>query len=192
MSVSSITRPREQARKGLVFKTAMNSYVCISLIVSLAACHHEKKPVVVPQPAQPAATQQAAAPPKAAPVSPNLAAADDLVQKCSLAVTQDTPKFDFDRFELTAQDRQVLQQVATCLTSGPLKGKKLELVGRADPRGTEEYNLGLGDRRAHTVSEYLQRLGVQSIDAKTRGALDATGTDEASWAHDRRVDLRVD
>lgn len=171
----------------------MSYLVRISLVLSLAACHHDKKPVLVPQPAQPApSAESAAAPPKSAAVSPNLAAADDLVQKCSLAVTQDTPQFDFDRFELTAQDREVLQQVATCLTTGPLKGKKLELVGRADPRGTEEYNLGLGDRRAHTVSDYLERLGVRSIDAKTRGALDAEGHDEATWARDRRVDLRVD
>ena len=129
--------------------------------------------------------------PKATPVSQNIAANDDLVQKCSLAVTQDTPHFDYDHFELTAQDREVLQQVATCLTTGPLKGKQLQLVGRADPRGTEEYNLGLGDRRAHTVSEYLERLGVHQINAKTRGALDATGTDDSTWAHDRRVDLSV-
>ena len=101
-------------------------------------------------------------------------------------------KFDFNAFELTQQDRSVLQQIATCLTTGPLKGKQLELVGRADPRGTEEYNLGLGDRRAHTVSEYLERLGVKTqIEAKTRGALDATGTDESSWSQDRRVDLQV-
>ena len=162
----------------------------ILLILAIAACHHEKKPTTVPQPAQPASTAQAA--PKAAPVSQNIAANDDLVKKCSLAVTQDTPHFDYDHFELTAQDREVLQQVATCLTTGPLKGKQLQLVGRADPRGTEEYNLGLGDRRAHTVSEYLERLGVHQINAKTRGALDATGTDDSTWAHDRRVDLSVD
>jgi peptidoglycan-associated lipoprotein len=163
----------------------------ILLSLAICACHHAKKPTVVPQPAEPTAAAQPAAPQKAAPVSQNIAAGDDLVQKCSLAVTQDQPHFDYDHFELTAQDRQVLQQVATCLTTGPLKGKKLELVGRADPRGTEEYNLGLGDRRAQTVGEYLQRLGVSKIDSKTRGALDATGTDDSTWAHDRRVDLSV-
>src|SRR6476659_1276304 len=144
----------------------MNSSSRICLVLLFAACHHEKKPVVVPQPA-PATPAAQAAPQKAAPVSQNIAAGDDLVQKCSLAVAQDTPHFDYDHFELTAQDREVLQQVATCLTTGPLKGKKLELVGRADPRGTEEYNLGLGDRRANTVGQYLQRLGVQHVDAKT-------------------------
>lgn len=158
-------------------------------VLAVAACHHEKKPVMVPQPVAPQATQQATPPQQA--VSTNLSATDDLVQKCALQVTQDKPRFDYNGFELTQQDRSVLQQVATCLTSGPLKGKQLELVGRADPRGTEEYNMGLGDRRAHTVSEYLERLGVKHIEAKTRGALDATGTDESSWSQDRRVDLQV-
>jgi peptidoglycan-associated lipoprotein len=159
----------------------------------MCACHHEKKPVMVtPQPM--ASQAQQATPPtqEAQPVSQNLSAGDDLLKQCSITVIkQDDPHFDFNTFELTSQDRDVLNQVATCLTTGPLKGKRLELIGRADPRGTEEYNLGLGDRRAQTVSEYLGRLGVSKIDAKTRGALDATGKDDSGWSQDRRVDLRV-
>jgi len=163
----------------------------ILLLFAICACHHEKTPVMVTPP--PAPPQAAPVKQAAQPVSPNLAAADDLLEQCSItAVKQDNPHFDFDTFELTSQDRDVLQQVATCLTTGPLKGKKLELIGRADPRGTEEYNLGLGDRRANTVGEYLQHLGVSKIDAKTRGALDATGRDDTGWSQDRRVDLRVD
>ena len=173
------------------------SRLSILALLAICACHHAKTPVMAPAPAPVATATQQVTPPKQEsqpqPVSPNLAAGDDLVKQCSLtAVKQDTPRFAFDTSELTSQDREVLQQVATCLTTGPLKGKRLELVGRADPRGTEEYNLGLGDRRANTVSEYLQRLGVSKIDAKTRGALDATGHDDPSWAQDRRVDLRVD
>jgi len=162
----------------------------LTLLAVVAGCHHDKKVTTMPQPtpAAPAPTAQAT---PAQPVSTNLGAADDLVKQCSLKVDQDKPQFDFNRFELTSQDRAVLQQVATCLTSGPLKGKQLELVGRADPRGTEEYNMGLGDRRAETVGQYLQKLGVSHVDAKTRGSLDATGTDESTWAHDRRVDMSV-
>ena len=90
-------------------------------------------------------------------------------------------------------DRDVLQQIATCVTSGPLKGKKLELTGRADPRGTEEYNLALGSRRAGSVGQYLEALGVRKtyLPQTTRGALDATGTDETGWAKDRRVDIML-
>ena len=85
----------------------------------------------------------------------------------------------------------MLEQLATCMTTGPLKGKNVRLIGRADPRGTEQYNLALGSRRASSVNDYLQHLGVApaQLSQTTRGALDATGTDEGGWANDRRVDL---
>ena len=161
----------------------------------LGACHHKSAqttPVATVNP-----TPQAPAPqPQPQPVSTNLRASDDLVKQCELhfANTTEAPKFDFDHFELTTQDRDVLQQIADCVTKGPLKGRRLQLVGRADPRGTEEYNLGLGDRRASSVGEYLRRLGVaaHAIGASTRGALDAHGDDESSWRVDRRVDVDLD
>jgi peptidoglycan-associated lipoprotein len=69
----------------------------------------------------------------------------------------------------------------------------VQLVGRADDRGTEEYNLGLGTRRAESVSTYLQRLGVPAhqLQPSTRGAIDATGVNESGWRTDRRVDLEL-
>ena len=87
----------------------------------------------------------------------------------------------------------MLDQLATCLTTGALKGKSVSLIGRADPRGTDEYNLGLGSQRAGSVSSYLTRLGVQAnqLGVTTRGSLDATGTDESGWQKDRRVDITL-
>jgi len=129
-------------------------------------------------------------------VSPNLGVSDDIAQQCNMRIanTQQAPKFGFDQFELLQSDRDVLDAIAQCVTTGPLKGKRLDLVGRADPRGTEEYNLGLGSRRAHTVGDYLSRLGVAQTQLKetTRGALDATGTNDTGWDVDRRVDVRLD
>jgi peptidoglycan-associated lipoprotein len=128
------------------------------------------------------------------PVSPNLALSADLASKCGIkADTEVPPNFDYNQVELQPQDRVVLEQIATCLTSGPMKGHGLNLVGRADPRGTEEYNMGLGAKRAQTVSDYLHKLGVTSpqLAETTRGALEATGTDEPTWAKDRRVDLEL-
>jgi len=117
------------------------------------------------------------------------------MKQCSLKLgnTQAAPKFDYDTSELEPNDRDVLQQIATCVTSGPLKGKKLELTGRADPRGTEEYNLGLGTRRAGSVKTYLEHLGVSGgqLGQTTRGALDATGKDDGGWSIDRRVDITL-
>jgi len=103
------------------------------------------------------------------------------------------PKFDFDKTDLSNEDRNVIQQVATCVTTGPLHGHALSLVGRADPRGEAEYNMGLGEHRADAVRRYLQALGVPpaQLTETSRGKLDATGTDDASWQRDRRVDVAL-
>jgi len=121
--------------------------------------------------------------------------AGDIITACGIKppVTTANPKFDYDKDELTPEDRVVLDQIATCLTTGALKGRTVDLIGRADPRGTEEYNLGLGSRRAGSVSSYLGRLGVAKpqMAVTTRGAIDATGTDDAGYAQDRRVDIQL-
>jgi len=175
--------------------------VGLALVATFAGCHHDTKaattPVAISEP-PPAAKQ--VAPPAAElthdqKVSHTLAMSGELVQLCGIRRTESAanPKFAYDTDELTTDDRNVLEQLATCMTTGPLKGKAVALVGRADPRGTEEYNLALGSRRATSVSSYLQRFGVgrAQLPQTTRGALDATGTDDAGWAADRRVDLTL-
>lgn len=128
-------------------------------------------------------------------VSPGLAIGGDILAACGIkaGAPSANPKFDYNKDELAEDDRKVLDQIATCLTTGALKGKAVALIGRADPRGTEEYNLGLGSRRSESVSQYLGRLGVQKpqLGVTTRGALDATGTDESGWQQDRRVDIQL-
>jgi len=103
------------------------------------------------------------------------------------------PKFDFADADLLPEDRTLLQQVAQCVTTGPLKHRSLRLAGRADPRGGLEYNMTLGDHRADTVRRYLGGLGVDTkrIAETSRGELDATGTDETGWRQDRRVDIAL-
>jgi len=67
----------------------------------------------------------------------------------------------------------------------------MRLVGHADPRGPADYNRILGQKRADAVQAYLLGKGMtkQKCDSTTRGADDATGTDEVGWAKDRRVDV---
>jgi outer membrane protein OmpA-like peptidoglycan-associated protein len=154
-----------------------------------------KKPFL-PSPAAPSAQATPAALDKPAVAgSPNVGVSDDLVKRCRLqfANVEHAPKFAYDESDLLPADRDVLQQVADCLVRGPLQGTRVQLVGRADPRGTEEYNLGLGTRRAETVRVYLERLGVPAdrMAATTRGDLDASGVSESGWQRDRRVDLKL-
>ncbi|MGE5183698.1 MAG: OmpA family protein [Acidobacteriota bacterium] len=171
------------------------------VLATLVGCHHDKDKTTTPPP-PPAEKPVAKANdkllqqvPQDQKMSQSLALSGDLVQLCGIKATPSAanPKFDYDKDELTTDDRNVLDQLATCMTTGPLKGKAVSLIGRADPRGTEEYNLGLGSRRASSVGKYLAHLGVQDnqLAVTTRGALDATGTDEAGWANDRRVDIQA-
>jgi peptidoglycan-associated lipoprotein len=71
------------------------------------------------------------------------------------------------------------------------EGPSLKLVGRADPRGPTEYNMTLGQARSDSGQKYWtdEGVGQSSVQSTSRGAIDATGTDEAGWALDRRVDI---
>jgi peptidoglycan-associated lipoprotein len=99
----------------------------------------------------------------------------------------ETIYYGFNLSTLTGEATASLSKNAACLKK---TGRSIDLVGRADPRGTTEYNMALSDRRAQAARDYLRRAGIESTRLRPvpRGNLDATGTDEASWAKDRRVD----
>ncbi len=126
-------------------------------------------------------------------VTPSLRVSQDILDRCKMDLNSidNAPKFDFDKSDLLPQDYAVLQMIAQCFTTGPMKGLGVQLVGRADPRGTVEYNMALGGRRANSAATYLESLGMGGgqIGETSRGNLDATGHDEATWAIDRRVDI---
>lgn len=100
--------------------------------------------------------------------------------------------FGFDEFSIRATERAKLETVAAYLRNNV--GSKVVAEGHTSWRGTEEYNLGLGDRRANAVKNYLINLGVSSIriDVLSKGELDATTevdkTDPRA-IEDRRVDI---
>ncbi|MCC6527815.1 MAG: OmpA family protein [Polyangiaceae bacterium] len=99
--------------------------------------------------------------------------------------------FGFNSASVGAQAAQVLDKLATCFVSGPAKGKSLNIVGHADPRGDADYNIKLGHKRAGSVAEYLQKKGVEDgrLATSSKGATEATGTDESGWAKDRKVQI---
>ena len=98
--------------------------------------------------------------------------------------------YDFDSSTLSDSARDQLSRNASCLRSRKARG--VHLTGLCDPRGTEEYNLALGERRAQSAQQYLKSLGYEGeVTASSMGEELATGTDEAGWARDRRVDFKV-
>jgi peptidoglycan-associated lipoprotein len=163
-------------------------------MIALAACAQEpppKAPSAAPASPPPAATTSPA--PIVQGKDPAVNVSKDILDACNITIPDRAPKFDFDSSNLSSSEKEILDQVAKCLTSGPLKGKNVKLTGRADARGEQEYNMDLGENRATSVRKYLSGLGI--ADARmaitSRGALDATGTDEAGWLKDRRVDVTL-
>jgi peptidoglycan-associated lipoprotein len=115
---------------------------------------------------------------------------DESIRKaCGLTDTE--AHFAYNSASVRESDKQTLKKIADCFMTGPLKGRNLLIVGHADPRGEPEYNLVLGGRRADNVAGAIGAAGLaeSQITTSSRGEMDATGTDEASWAKDRRVDL---
>ncbi len=96
--------------------------------------------------------------------------------------------FDFNESVLSTDATNAIDANAACMKQ---VGRPAQLIGRSDPRGTEEYNLALSERRALSVRDRLRRLGIDDNKLRTlpRGELEAKGNDEAGWAQDRRVDF---
>jgi len=136
----------------------------------------------------------AAAPPmrqdKASPTSGSVHIDDKIRKACG-----DLPvaHFAFDSSTVQGEAAAALDALARCFATGPLKGRGMALIGHTDARGEVEYNLGLGQRRAGSVADYVGAHGVEKARLRTtsHGEFDATGSDEEGWARDRKVDVML-
>jgi peptidoglycan-associated lipoprotein len=110
---------------------------------------------------------------------------DPVAGQCTL----DAVYFDFDSANLEQSARDALSNAASCIKQRGIKS--VHMTGLTDPRGTEEYNLALGDRRAQSAKKFLESLAVDAqLSHSSMGEELATGSDEGSWSRDRRVDLQ--
>lgn len=99
-------------------------------------------------------------------------------------------QFDFNGFGLTDQARASLDRSAECIR---FKGRGVVIAGHADERGTEEYNLVLGEKRANAVKRYLAGLGLDENKLRTVSygeyrPVDGAQTEDA-WSMNRRAEL---
>jgi peptidoglycan-associated lipoprotein len=104
-------------------------------------------------------------------------------------VVSDTIHFGFDQYDIDAESRRILDSQAAWLTT--YSSTRITIEGHADERGTREYNLALGDRRANAAKNYLAARGVSPARITTisygKERPIALGSDEASWAENRRA-----
>jgi peptidoglycan-associated lipoprotein len=105
--------------------------------------------------------------------------------------------FDYNKSDVRASEQDKLRRIAEWLNLERNRTIVFRLEGNCDPRGTSEYNLGLGDRRARAVKDFLVSLGVDParIETVSYGSEKAAGSDEGSpetgpsWANDRRAEF---
>ena len=101
--------------------------------------------------------------------------------------------FGFDKFNLKADARKTLEKQAVWMKANPSVTVNVE--GHAAERGTREYNLALGERRANSVKDYLAALGVNPARMKTisygKERPVASGSNEAAWGQNRRGVTKV-
>ncbi len=157
--------------------SSLTMLVCFTLFATMAMMTGCKKDAEEPEP-EPTVGEEA--PPEPEPV-----AVEPEPEPCVV----ETVYFAFDSAELDSSARAALQEAAECYRDAADPGLSLLLTGACDPRGTEEYNIALGERRAQSVRSYLISLGLDGsrISTTSVGEEMATGTDEAGWARDRNV-----
>jgi peptidoglycan-associated lipoprotein len=167
---------------------AKNSVIIFSLFI-LGGCGGPKKTVETtpPEPEQTVATEPEVPP---ADIQPREEAKAPEVENSVPLVLQNV-YFEFDKYDLTAEALQTLADNARALKAHPEANVIIE--GHCDERGTIEYNLALGDKRAKSAREYLISLGVNSAQISTisygkEQPLDTRGTEEA-WARNRRAEF---
>ena len=105
------------------------------------------------------------------------------------SVTADRVYFATDEYAIDAEDRAVLDSQAAWLQRNP--AVRVTIEGHADERGTREYNLALGDRRANAAKNYLASRGVaptrMNVISWGKERPVAEGSDESAWAQNRRA-----
>lgn len=162
-----------------MIKYAIPLLITSSLV--LAGCA-KKAPDELPPPPQ--GTTQPTTPPPSGPGYAPGSQGDFLANTMS-----DRILFDTDRYNVDSQDQVVLQSQAQWLAQHP--NARITVEGHADERGTRDYNLALGERRANAAKNYLASLGVSPTRMTTvsfgKERPDALGSNESAWAQNRRA-----
>jgi peptidoglycan-associated lipoprotein len=157
-------------------------------LLALSACA-KKAPPELPKPPmdtpQPTPTPVPTPTPTPTPSGPRPGSQADFVA----SVASDRVFFDTDKFDIDAEDMATLRSQAAWLSRHA--GARITIEGHCDERGTRDYNLALGERRANAAKNYLASLGIDPGRMTTisygKERPVALGSDETAWAQNRRA-----
>lgn len=156
------------------------------LLIGLAGCAGKPKELP-PQPVSASSSTQngPVMPTQQQPTGPVPGSEADFLA----SVISDTVHFELDKYDIDAESQGILRSQAQWLARYP--GKSVTIEGHCDERGTREYNLALGERRANAAKNMLVSLGVDAARITTvsygKERPIALGSDEAAWAKNRRA-----
>jgi peptidoglycan-associated lipoprotein len=175
------------------------SVLVLSSVVAFAACHKKIAPAPPPPPPPPPAATPAPPPPPPPPAAPAPAPTprplteDEIFARKSVdELNSEKPLddvfFDLDKSDLRDDARNALQKDADWMKRWT--GTQVTVEGHCDSRGSSEYNLSLGSRRANAVKEYLQSLGIAAnrvtVVSKGKEQPFCSEQNESCWQQNRR------
>jgi peptidoglycan-associated lipoprotein len=180
-------------------KIKLTFVLSLAAVALITACSSTPPATPATVGAQPALATQTPAPPTPSAKSPAVASAPAasvstlkpyLDPKNPLS-TQRSVYFDFDDYSIKKEYIPIIELHGRYLASQP--SLAIKIVGNADERGSGEYNLALGQRRAEAVAQALRLYGVKNAQVEAiswgKERPKATGHDESAWAQNRRADL---
>jgi peptidoglycan-associated lipoprotein len=171
--------------------------ISVGLTLVVTACHH-KKPETAPTP-----VNSTAAPPPAPPPPPPMAPPPppanpggsnfESIVAGRVATMSDRIHFDYDKSDVKPEDTQKLDAKGALLKQ--FSALRIRITGHCDERGSDQYNIALGMRRATAAKTYLVQLGIDAsrIDVASLGRevpIDP-GHDESAWAQNRRDEFDI-
>ena len=179
-----IMKEVQRVMRKLMVVLVVLAFACGTLMMSSCAKKQVGTGEAAPAPKPAAAPAPAAAAPSTAGV--------DMAQDAR-AFEAEGIYFDFDKSEIKAEAKAILEKKAAWLRANP--SYKVKIEGNCDERGTNEYNLALGDRRAKAAQKYLNALGI-SMDRMSTISYGkekpiCTEKNEKCWSKNRRDDTKL-
>ena len=163
------------------------------LAISAAACGKKADPVLQPPTDTTAPAPPPPAPPPPAPPPPASGPSAEAVTAALVADLGNVIHFDYDQDLVKPEDRPILDRKAEIMKANP--AVRVRISGHADSRGSDEYNLVLGNKRALAARQYLIGRGVDGgrIDVTSFGEERPVDSaeNEAAWAQNRRAEFEI-
>jgi len=166
----------------------------VLVVLAAGACGKKNQPALAPTPVDSTPTRAAAPGPAPGPAArPDAAAEAERVRAAVVAELGNMIHFDYDQDLIKPEDRPILDHKADILRANP--ALRIRISGHADERGSDEYNLVLGNKRALAAKRYLEGKGIDAsrIEVTSYGEerpIDPA-SNEAAWAKNRRDEFEI-